>query len=55
MVFDLSNLELRLKFQPNVVYNYCKSGAKNRYEKLLHNYGNHFKKFVEETLIKSLV
>ena len=55
MIFDLSNLELCLKFQPNVVYNSCKSSVKNRYEKLLHNYGNHFKKCVIEIFIKSLV
>ena len=55
MIFDLSILELCLKFQPNVVYNSCKSSVKNRYEKLLYSYGNHFKKCVIEIFIKSLV
>lgn len=55
MIFDLSILKLCLKFKPNVVYNSCKSSFKNRYEKLLHSYVNHFKKCVIEIFIKSLV
>ena len=44
-IFDLSNLELRLKFQPNF-YIYCKSSIKNRYRKVLCNYENHFQKIL---------
>ena len=55
-IFDLSNLELRLKFQPKFFYIYCKSSIKNRFRKVLRNYGNHFQKnSVTEVFIKSLV